>query len=267
MLHLASTKTEGQQPATESFAEPLIQSGAPLEVQNSAGRTPLATSAMKGIYPNAKCFVAHGADIRTRDNDDLMPLHRAAHGDHHKIVALLVSKGAPLEARASKSQYTPLHYTALTATTSGESTKLLLQAGADKEAISGYYSRRAIHMAAVVGNIQGTNELIAFGAALDAPSLNNWRALHLAKHFGHWQVVEKLLQGGADPFATCNPQSIAFGFGKTGDRPSKIGFTVESKVSDADKERCQKLLKDAEAAQPQKNLKANRDEMLHNILA
>ena len=267
VLHWASTKTEGQQPATESFAELLIQSGAPLEARNSAGRTPLAISAMNGIYPNAKCFVADGADIRTRDNDDLMPLHRAAHGDHHKIVALLVSEGAPLEARASKSQYTPLHYTALTATTSGESTKLLLQAGADKEAISGYFSRRAIHMAAVVGNIQATNELIAFGAALDAPSRNNLRALHLAKHFGHWQVVEKLLQGGADPFATRNPQSTLFRFGKTGDRPSKTGFKVGSKVSDADKERCLKLLKDAEAAQPQKKSKAYRDELLHNILA
>lgn len=59
---------------------------------------------------------------------------------------------------------------------------------------------------------------MAFGAASDAPAINNWRALHLAKHFDHWRVVEKLLKGGADPFATCSPQSVALGFGKIGDR-------------------------------------------------
>lgn len=268
VLHFASMKIEGQQPATESFAKLLIKSGAPLEGRNSSGRTPLASSAMNGIYPNAKCFVAHGADIRTRDNFELMPLHRAAKGDHHEIVALLVSKGAPLEALATKWQNTPLHYTAEEVTSSGESTKVLLQAGADKESISVYNSRRALHMAAVVGNINVINQLVAFGAALDAPSNDDWSALHLAKHRGHWQVIERLLKGGADPFAISNPHSVALGYGKTGIRPSQTVFRVKSNISDADKARCEKLLKDAEAAQPQKKSKAYSHELLaHRVRA
>ena len=153
-------------------------------------------------------------------------------------MALLISKGANLEIRTKKDSQTPLHKSCSAKNGSGESVKLLLQAGADKEATSGALSRRALHIAARSGNLEVVNELLAFEVEIDAADDDGWRALHFASAFGHWRIIEALLAKGANPLLRTKVDSLA----------SRLIWLPDDKISQEDKEKCEKMLDDAEKA-------------------
>ena len=220
----------------------LISKGADIHSTNNEGYTALHWAARQGHHEVVALLISKAADIHSTDSAGFTALHWAAFKDHHEIVALLISKGARLESRTKKNSYTPLHCSCLKENGSGESAKLLLQAGADKEAISGCYSRRALHLASERGRLEVVNELLAFGVEIDAAAEENYRALHYAKDWGHWRIIEALLAKGANPLL----------LSKYGNRPSKVPWNPQADTSPEDKEKCMKLLKDAEKAWKEK---------------
>ena len=244
VLHLISRDPEIKpKPVIESLVILLLDHGVPLEAKDLNGDTALLKSAYNGKISIAECLLDHGADIHSTDNAGKNALHRAAQKDHHEVVALLILKGAPLEARTLEYSFTPLHASCLAQNGSGKSARLLLEAGVDKEAVYGLNSRRAIHLAASEGNIEVLNELLAFGVEIDAPANHDWRALHLAKHWGHWRIIEALLAKGANPLLKDNNRR---------DRPSQLNWHSRATIFPDDKEKCIKLLHDAERAWKEK---------------
>ena len=238
-LHLISSDLEIKpKPVIESLVVLLLDHGVPLEARNSFGSTALLISAHCGKISTAECLLEHGADIHSTDDTGSTALHRAAEQGHHEVVALLISKGAPLEARTKISLHTPLHESCYAKNGSGESAKLLLQAGAAKEAIAGTSSRRVLHIAAQQGNLEVVNELLAFGVEIDAADEDFRCALHLAKRWGHWRILEALLVKGANPLLV----------NKYGTQPSRVFWDSNTNISQEDKEKCKKLLDDAEKA-------------------
>ena len=242
-LHLICRDPEIKpKPVIESLVILLLDHGVPLEAKNRCRATALSASAYNGKISIAECLLDHGADIHCANNDGFTTLHLAAQEGHHEVVALLISKDAPLEARTLKFSFTPLHLPCLVDNGSAKSARLLLEAGADKEAVSGCYSWRALHLAAVQGSLEVLNELQAFEAEIDAPARNDWRALHSAKARGNWRIIEALLAKGANPLLK----------NSDGDRPSQVYWFSNFNISPEDKEKCRKLLKDAEKAWKEK---------------
>lgn len=275
-LHLISFDPEiKSKPIIESLVILLLDHGVPLEGKNVKGATALLLSAYESKISIAECLLDHGADISSTDNDGFTALHLAVHEGHHEVVALLLSKGAdisssnndgytalhwaaknghheavalllskgaPLEARTIKFSYTPIHLLCSAHNGSGKIARLLLEAGIDKEAVSGFKSQRALHMAALKGKLEVLNELLVFGVEIDAPADYDWRALHYAKFWGHWRIIGALLAGGANP---CLKNDH-------GDRPSEVSWSQKATISPEDKEKCLKLLEDAEKAWKEK---------------
>ena len=229
-------------PVIESLVALLLDHGVPLEAKNLKGHTALSSSVYYGKIFIAECLLDHGADIHCVGDGGYTALHVAVQEGYSEIVALLISKNAPLEARTTKHSNTPLHVSCLTGNGSGKSARLLLEAGVDKEAVSGFDSRRALHLAAGKGNLEVLNELLAFGVEMDAPAGNDWRALHYAKCFGRWRIIEALLAKGANPLLR----------NQYGNRPSEVQWIDKSNISPEDKEKCLKLLHDAEKAWKEK---------------
>ncbi len=213
----------------------LILKGANIHSTNNNSHTALHWAAQRGHYKIVALLISKGADIHSTNNYGWTPLHLAAQKGHHEIVALLISKGAPLEARIRNPSYTPLHISCFAGNDSGRSARLLLQAGADKEAISGFDSQRALHIATLCGNLEVVNELLAFGVEIDAADSDGWRALHYAKRRGHWRILEALLANDANPWL----------LNIYGERPSRTYWNSGANVSPEDKEKCLNLLKDA----------------------
>lgn len=235
----------------------LASRGAPLDAKDRQGFTPLTVSIQNRHLKVLERLLGCGADLNVSDNLGWTPLHEAAYEGFLAAADLLISKGALLEARTSKTHHThatPLHISTFRRGNSRECTKLLLKAGADMEALD-YHGEPPLKLAACNGAVNALNELIASRANIEAISqtLEQWRALHVAKFHGNWQIIEVLLRNGADPFALDTDRYI----------PSQLGWFKgnqhQAAPSDADRDRCVKLLKDGEEAERQNGKRKQRD--------
>lgn len=239
-LHFAT------QTGSTGFVDLLISRGAFVDPKDNMGLTPLGISCMLGFTEVFGRLLYHGADCHVKSEDGFTLLHLAALNDRPAIVEFLLSEGVPLNARTSKTgEYqTPLMCSTAHSEASAQSMSLLLKAGADTAAID-LDGRTALHWAARFGNSYMINELIAFGADIEAISGRHmWRPLHFAKFYGQWQTVEVLLQKGAAPRtrSSLRPSNIGW-FGGDGDNAAP---------SDEDKNRCMLLLRDAECDEKRK---------------
>jgi hypothetical protein len=73
----------------------LKQAQLDIDAQNSAGETALMLAALKGRLDLARRFIERGAAVRQAGWN---PLHYAATGPEPQIVALLLQRGAPIDA-------------------------------------------------------------------------------------------------------------------------------------------------------------------------
>lgn len=99
--------------------------GIDVNALNRAGESPLMLAAIKGDLPDAKLLIAHGAQV---NKPGWSPLHYAATGPSTPLVAMLLDRGAAIDA-LSPNGTTPL----LMAAQYGpeDSVYLLLARGAD----------------------------------------------------------------------------------------------------------------------------------------
>jgi ankyrin repeat protein len=97
---------------------------------NAAGETPLMMAALRGNYDAAVKLIERGAKVR---RVGWTPLHYAASGPDVKMVALMLDRGADVNA-AAPNLNTPLMMAARYG--AEESVKLLLSRGADKKRLN-----------------------------------------------------------------------------------------------------------------------------------
>jgi ankyrin repeat protein len=97
-----------------------------IDAVNAAGETALMMAALRGNYEWAKILLDSGAQVQ---RPGWSPVHYAATGPEAKVVALLLDRGADVNA-ASPNRTTPLMMAARYGTE--DSVKLLLARGADK---------------------------------------------------------------------------------------------------------------------------------------
>jgi uncharacterized protein len=102
------------------------QKGLDIDALNASGETPLMMAALRGDLTWCQRLIERGARIH---KDGWSPVHYAATGPESRVVALLLDKGAPIDA-LSPNRSTPL----MMAVSYGAeaSVDLLLRRGADK---------------------------------------------------------------------------------------------------------------------------------------
>ena len=97
-----------------------------IDAVNGSGETPLMLAALRGQLEWARRLIERGAKVHRAG---WSPLHYAATGPEPKVVALLLDRGAPIDAR-SPTQNTPLMMAARYGAEAN--VDLLLARGADK---------------------------------------------------------------------------------------------------------------------------------------
>jgi ankyrin repeat protein len=210
-LHWASYRDDGES------AEMLIRAGANVNAANDLGATPLWTASLNGSASMVKRLLAAGASPNAALLLGETPLMVAARTGNADVVQQLLERGAQVNARAARGQ-TALMWAV--AQKHPDVVKVLLAHGADVHARSDSWSQieavsphghaeynraipygnnTALMFAARAGDAASAKLLVSAGARVNDQDARGVSALVLAAHSGFRDVVELLLDTGADP--------------------------------------------------------------------
>jgi outer membrane protein assembly factor BamB len=203
----------------------LVTEGADVNAPNKTGETPLHFAVSNGQRDIVELLLDHGADMNVKNNSGQSPLFLAFQGSNKEITELLIDKGADINI-TNNNGLTLLHLAARNG--QKDAVELLLTKGADFKAqnrggrtaaglakeyghseIFELLSKHAnqsggakeimtIYDYAAVGDIEQLKSLISEGADVSAKSRNGMIPLHWAALNGHKDIVELLIQKGAD---------------------------------------------------------------------
>lgn len=136
-------------------------------------------------------LLGHGCDANYLDDFFQLPLHQAAYWGSTECVRVLLETGADVHAQDH------VQAQAINHASNPEIAKLLVQAGADINYVDGT-GYNALRIAAEQGDVDMVRGLLALGADPDASSLNQ-TALYTAVMWDHVEIVQMLLDAGANP--------------------------------------------------------------------
>lgn len=157
----------------------IIEAGAPVNVKDACGMTPLHWAATQGHARIAKLLIEKKANIHIKDNAGRTPLHRSASKGDMYITQLLIENGAEVHAQAA-SDMTPLHLAAQNGRVA--IVQLLIAHGAQVNA-QDENGKTPLHL------------LIARSADLNLIDDSRWTLLQQADEKNRVAVIKALLKG------------------------------------------------------------------------
>jgi ankyrin repeat protein len=156
-----------------------------------AGGSPVALSVLQGSRPPLQLPLLHYMAFRNAH----------PHSELAESVKLLVAAGADINAKAAgpDGNERTAFMCALERKCCTRALDVLLQASADPCARSTGCCMTALHMAAVTGSTECCELLLARAdTLLELRDVNGWTALTHAAHSGHLDIIQLLVQHGAD---------------------------------------------------------------------
>lgn len=164
-----------------------------IEARTGLGETPLHYLAVENHLDAVRALVERGAEVNTLNECGGTPLSEAASLGYVALVRYLLSVGVKL--RVEGQEESVLHEGVRSGNV--EMVKLLIEAGADVNAVDGILET-PLHIAAEQDkNIEIVRLLITAGANIDAKRIFDQTPLTLAKENGADKVVEELVRLGA----------------------------------------------------------------------
>jgi len=171
--------------------------GARLNKTNKSGLSPLMMAAYNGKLEAVRCLVERGADINLYSDTNKSALLFAVEGVQLDTVRFLLKNAADINDNNVPWDMRPLVHAILTQNVTV--VNLLIENGADLNlcAADGR-SRSALHAAALVGNVEIAECLIAADADLNCRDFNGFTSLAIAIIINKTKLALLLMQKGAD---------------------------------------------------------------------
>lgn len=146
----------------------------------------LEQATLTGHIETIKSLIAQGNDINARNTQGQAPLHLAAAKGDSDMIELLLDSGAEVDAVATDSGYTCLHYAASMGHV--ESCELLIRRGADTDALT-FRQETPLHLAIARGHSNVVALLLKYHARLDIRDKNGVTPLRLAEAGRKGEIV------------------------------------------------------------------------------
>ena len=192
------------------IVELLIAKGADVNATNKYGSTPLHRAAGQGRKGISELLIVEGADMNSKDEREYTPLHYAASEGHKVIAELLIANGADINPKNDNDK-TPLdramlnHINADLVRKRTETATLLRKHGGmtSKELSStpqkgNKPNKIAIEEAVLVGNVEALKEYLINDSEVNFSDKDGWTLLHFAAYGGHNEIIELLIEKGAN---------------------------------------------------------------------
>ena len=180
------------------IAEALIRAGGRVDAVNDYGVTPLSLACTNGSGSMIELLLNAGADPNDRVNGQTA-LMLAANTGRVDAVRALLAHGAEIDATEPERGQTALMWAVVEGHT--EVVKLLLESGADVQARSNNGFTPLLFAAREDHGLEMARILLANGADLNETALDGSGVLLVATVRGHAELIEFLLERGADPNA------------------------------------------------------------------
>jgi ankyrin repeat protein len=176
------------QNASAAMVQKLLEAGANPSAALLSGETLLMTAARSGKAEVVKLLLEKGAEVNARATRGQTALMWAVAQQHHEVVQLLLAHGADVRART-------------------DVWNQLWQTGPDQDIHPDYHvtirqgGYTPLLFAAREGNLASAKLLVSAGADANDKAAQGISATVLAAHSGNGELVEFLLEKGADPNA------------------------------------------------------------------
>jgi len=162
---------------------------------------PIADASMRNDIAQVRSLVADGAEVNAAHGDGMTGLHWAAENGNSEIASILLESGADVEAVTRLGAYRPLHLAARKGHVSV--IQLLLDASGDAAVESTTGKVTPLHFAAASGKAAAVEALINHGVEIDVmESVWGQTPLMFAAAAGRTEVIRVLLRAGGDPALT-----------------------------------------------------------------
>ncbi|MHB9146964.1 MAG: ankyrin repeat domain-containing protein [Candidatus Amoebophilus sp.] len=165
----------------------LLEQGVDLNIRNNYQNTPLHWAIRKGYIGVAKLLVQYGADINAQGEYGASPLHIAAAENQMELVKLFLEQGADIYVKGEYNDLV-LHWAA--ARGNVHITKLLLEHEA--------YICAKLNWDVFQRSVESVHCLVEREFAINSKDDSGDTPLHKAARNGHLEVVEILLEQGAN---------------------------------------------------------------------
>ncbi|XP_017551154.1 NF-kappa-B inhibitor epsilon [Pygocentrus nattereri] len=172
-----------------------------LDIQNNLYQTPMHLAVYLNQPDVVKALVENGACLELQDQDGNTPLHVACEHGRLECASDMILDISPTKlAQVFETQnwrgLTCLHVATLHK--QHRLMRLLIKKGADLNIQEGTSGKTALHIAVELHDVEAVTLLLNRGANVDAAMLNGCTALHLAVGRQDATITTRLCQAGAD---------------------------------------------------------------------
>eukprot|EP00514_Thraustochytrium_sp_LLF1b_P005649 CAMPEP_0184523272 /NCGR_PEP_ID=MMETSP0198_2-20121128/8786_1 /TAXON_ID=1112570 /ORGANISM="Thraustochytrium sp., Strain LLF1b" /LENGTH=360 /DNA_ID=CAMNT_0026914273 /DNA_START=1977 /DNA_END=3059 /DNA_ORIENTATION=- len=174
-----------------TLVETLVRLGADVTAKNFRQETPMHWAIYYGSPNAVELFKERGADIDAEDNNRLRPLHWAIDTERFTIAAMLLAWGADPCCKTVEG-VTPLHFTAYR---NSHIARLVIEAGADVNALVNQTQQAALHVACNTCDVNFVRLLLEHGARVDlGDDVENYPMHYAAQNREHGPAMIVLLK-------------------------------------------------------------------------
>ena len=167
----------------------LIDAGADIDTKNNDGRSPLLSACAEGTFDTVKMLVRAGAEVRATDDEGVTCLHYAARRGRTETVRYLVSLPEVDVNHGDADNHTALHRAVVNV--EPDVVQVLIDAGADINTQNNE-GRSPLLSACASRALDVVEMLVEAGAGVRAKSDDGETCLILAAYFGHTEIVRYL---------------------------------------------------------------------------